>query len=102
MKEPPSNRQYNEIKKILRIGLLFILLSLLFSPRFTTIGQTLQDYFSILITRVRSLVTSSPQLDPRPRFSEPDFDGIDVHEIDVKRVILFLIGCFAFTIPFMF
>ncbi|KAL3232449.1 hypothetical protein RNJ44_04365 [Nakaseomyces bracarensis] len=97
-----SKRQYYEIKKIVRIGLLFILISLLFNSRLSNLGQNIQDLFASLLLRVRSFDTASPELDPSPRFSEPDFDGIDVHEIDIKRVVLFLIACFAFTIPFIF
>lgn len=37
-----------------------------------------------------------------PIFSEPDFDGVDVHTVDIKRLIMFLVVFFSLAIPFVF
>lgn len=95
--ESSNGSYYHDLRRALRIGVLFILISLLFTSRLRNIVQQFLNMFG----RVRSGY-SIEDVDHVPIFSEPDFDGVDVHTVDIKRLIMFLVVFFSLAIPFLF
>ena len=83
-----------ELRRIIRNALIIVIICLLFK-KFTSNGAP-----SRYIGSRNAGTSPSDSIDNIPIFNESLTDFEDYNVIDIKRLILFIIVCLSFTVPF--